>query len=155
MANEKSTGPTALSQIVHDRSIRFAAGLAVAVAIPVAVLFYFQFRSLNALEETSSVVLRQLSRDTAEGLTRSIEDALKTPHIHAQLSIWQSRTEPLDLPWIEPIYVENLRTSPFVDAFYVWTTIDPRYAGRLLAVDREPPPQGEIMPSGRFHEEAD
>jgi signal transduction histidine kinase len=155
MANEKGTGPTALSQIVHDRSIRFAVGLAVAVAIPVAVLFYFQFRSLNAIEETSAVVLRQLSRDTADGLARSIEDALKTPHIHAQLSIWQSRTEPLDLAWIEPIYLEHLRTSPFVDAFYVWTTIDPRHAEKLLVVDREEPPQGEIMPVGRFHQDAE
>lgn len=155
MANDTATGPTALSQLLHDRSLRLASALAIAVAIPVAVLFMFQFRALRSIEETSAGVLRQLSRDTADGLAKTIEDALKTPHIHAQLSVWQDRTEPLDLPWIEPIYVENLKTSPFVDAFYVWTTIDPRHAGKLLAVDREPPVQGEYMPTGRFREDAE
>ena len=154
MGNERATGPTALSQIVHDRSIRFAAGLAVAVAIPVAVLFYFQFRSLNAIEETSSVVLRQLSKDTADGLAKEIEDALKAPHIQVLLRVFQARTEPLDLPWIEPVFLQNLEASRFVDAFYVWSTIGPaRYTNRLLAVDREPPVQGEIMSSSRFHED--
>src|ERR671912_2011193 len=106
MANGKATGPTALSQIIHDRSIRFAAGLAVAVAIPVAVLFYFQFRSLNAIEETSSVVLRQLSKDTADGLAQDIDDALKGPHIKVLLGVVRARVEPLDLAWIEPVFVQ-------------------------------------------------
>ena len=38
-----------IGQLVRDRSLRLAAGLAIAVAIPVAVLFYFQFRSLSDL----------------------------------------------------------------------------------------------------------
>ena len=59
------TRPNPLRHLLHDRGVRFAAGLAVVVAIPVAVLFYFQFRSLNALDETSTVVLRQLSCDTS------------------------------------------------------------------------------------------
>src|ERR1700741_4812627 len=123
MANDKATGPTALSQILHDRSLRLAAGLAVAVAIPVAVLFYFQFRSLNAIEDTSSVVLRQLSKDTADGLATSIEGALKAPHIQVLLAFSQAPPEPVDLAWIEPVFIQNLEASPFVDAFYVWTTV--------------------------------
>ncbi len=152
---DKATGPTVLSQLLHDRSLRLASALAIAVAIPVAVLFSFQFRALRSIEETSAGVLRQLSRDTADGLAKTIEDTLKTPHIHALLSVWQDRTEPLDLPWIEPVWVEQLKTSPFVDAFYVWTTIDPRHAGKLLTVDREPPVQGEYMRTGRFREDAE
>src|SRR5262245_27501048 len=70
-----STRPSAFSHLLHDRGARFAAGLAIVVAIPVAVLFYFQFHSLTALEETSAVVLRQLSGDTAESLTGDIEEA--------------------------------------------------------------------------------
>jgi signal transduction histidine kinase len=156
MSNEKTTGPTALSQIVHDRSLRFAAGLAVAVAIPVAVLFYFQFRSLNAIEETSSVVLRQLSNDTADSLANDIEEALKGPHIRVLLRVFQARTEPLDLAWIEPVFVQNLEASPFVDGFYVWSTIGPRHVtNRLLALDRHPPVQGELMPTSRFHEDSE
>ena len=42
-----TTQPSAFSHLLHDRGVRFAAGLAVVVAIPVAVLFYFQFRSLE------------------------------------------------------------------------------------------------------------
>jgi signal transduction histidine kinase len=153
MANEKGTGPTALSQILHDRSLRFAAALAVAVAIPVAVLFYFQFRSLNAIEDTSSVVLRQLSKDTADSVAKAIEDALKRPHIQVLLRIFRARMEPLDLAWIEPVFSENLDASPFVDAFYVYSTIGPAHQiNRLWAVDRDPPVQGEL-PTNRFHEE--
>ena len=156
MAPRQATGSTALSHIVHDRSIRFAAAIAVAIAIPVAVLFYFQFRSLNAIEETSSVVLRQLSKDTADGLAQDIESALKRPHIQVLLRVFQARTEPLDLAWIEPVYVQNLEASPFVDAFYVWSTIGPSHlTHRLLAIDREPPVQGELMPPGRFHEDTE
>ena len=59
--------------------LAFALASAVVVAIPVAVLFYFQFRSLDDIEETSAVVLRQLSRDSAESLAREIEETLKRP----------------------------------------------------------------------------
>ena len=68
------TRPNPIVQVFHDRGVRMAAGLAVVVAIPMAVLFYFQFRSLNDIETTSAVVLRQLSSETADSLTRSIED---------------------------------------------------------------------------------
>jgi hypothetical protein len=48
-----------MNRFIHDRGVRLAAGLAVVVAIPMAVLFYFQFKSLNDIETTSAVVLRQ------------------------------------------------------------------------------------------------
>jgi signal transduction histidine kinase len=117
-----------------DRGLRLAAGLAVVVAIPMAVLFYFQFRSLTDLEATSAVVLRQLSSDTAESLTRSIEDYLKRPHISVLLRIPQSRTEPLDFAWIDPILRDALSESPFVETFYIWTERGPR-ANTWLAYD--------------------
>ena len=97
------TRPHPLGQVLVDRGVRLAAGLAVVVAIPVAVLFYFQFRSLNDLESTSAVVLRQLSSDTADGLGKVIEEALKRPHISVLLGIPQSRMEPLDPAFIAPV----------------------------------------------------
>src|SRR5687768_12651837 len=123
MANDKATRPTAFSQVLHDRSLRFAATLAVAVAIPVAVLFYFQFRSLNAIEETSSVVLRQLSADTVDSLTKTIDESLKAVQIRVFLRVGAARVEPLDLPFIEAVFVENLQASPFVEAFYVYSEV--------------------------------
>ncbi|MGH9346414.1 MAG: sensor histidine kinase [Vicinamibacterales bacterium] len=137
MANEKATGPTALSQILHARSLRLAAGLAIAVAIPVAVLFYFQFRSLNAIEATSSVVLRQLSADSVDSLTESIDDELKAPYIEVLLRVFQLRAEPLDLPFIDEVFAEALQRMTFVDEFYVWTSVGGVRPHELLVYDRQ------------------
>ena len=127
--------PGSFTQLFFDRGLRLAAGLAVVVAIPMAVLFYFQFKSLDDLEETSAVVLRQLSSDTAESLTRAAEDYLKRPHISVLLRITQGRTEPLDLQFIEPVFNDALSESPFVESFYVWTERGPM-ANRWLVFDR-------------------
>src|SRR5829696_5285454 len=108
MVNEGTEGMT---KFIHDRGVRLAAGLAVVVAIPMAVLFYFQFKSLDDIETTSAVVLRQLSSETADSLTRSIEDYMKRPHISVLLRITQGRTEPLDLPFAEPILNDAMTES--------------------------------------------
>jgi signal transduction histidine kinase len=129
--------PSTISHIFHDRGIRFAAGLAVVVAIPVAVLFYFQFRSLNDLETTSAVVLRQLSGDTVDVVAKAIDETLKTPHIDVLLRVQSIRTEPLDLPWIEPVFEEGLRESPFIDEFWVWSEeTAPDRANKWYVFDR-------------------
>jgi signal transduction histidine kinase len=124
-----------MTRFIHDRGVRLAAGLAVVVAIPMAVLFYFQFKSLADIETTSAVVLRQLSSETADSLTRSIEDAFKRPHISVLLRITQARTEPLDLPFIEPVFNDAMTESPFVESFYVWTERGPR-ANQWLVFDQ-------------------
>jgi signal transduction histidine kinase len=131
-----STRPGSLGPFVYDRGVRFAAGLAIVVAIPVAVLFYFQFQSLNDLEKTSAVVLHQLSSDTAETMARAVEDNLKRPHISVLLRIPQARTEPLDLAWVDPVLRDGLRESPFVESFYIWSERGPK-ARRWLAYDRK------------------
>lgn len=140
------------AQFIVDRGVRLAAGLAVVVAIPMAVLFYFQFKSLNDIEETSAVVLRQLSSDTAESLTRAVEDYLKRPHISVLLRIPAGRTEPLDLNYIEPIFNDALIESPFVESFFVWTERGPR-SNQWLVFDQA----SRAQPSGdlarRFRED--
>jgi signal transduction histidine kinase len=143
--------PYSFKQIFYDRGVRLGAGLAVVVAIPVAVLFYFQFRSLNDLETTSAVVLRQLSSDTAESLTRAVEDYLKRPHISVLLRITQGRTEPLDLPFIEPILNDAMAESPYVESFFFWTEVGPQ-ANQWLVFDHA----SRALPNGaaaRFRED--
>jgi signal transduction histidine kinase len=136
-AGEKSaTRPSALSHLLHDRGVRFAAGLAVVVAIPVAVLFYFQFRSLNDIEKTSAVVLRQLSGDTVDMVAKAIDEALKHAHIDVLLRTPARVVEPLDLAWIDPVFEEGLRESPFIDEFWVWTDISPDRRGQWYVFDR-------------------
>ena len=121
---------------VRSRSVRLAAALAVAVAIPVAVLFYFQFRSINDLSRSSAVVLRQLSNETAGGITKAIEDELKAPHIEVLLRVTQGRTEPLDLPFIKDVVDRSFAKTPFLSTFYVWSEIGDVHRGELLAYDR-------------------
>ena len=143
---------TSVTQLFFDRGLRLAAGLAVVVAIPMAVLFYFQFRSLDDLEETSEVVLRQLSSDTAESLSRAAEDYLKRPHISVLLRITQARTEPLDLPFIEPVFNDALVESPFVESFYVWTERGPR-SNQWLVFDRNSKQAASLSIEQRFRED--
>ena len=137
-----ATRPNPIVQMFHDRGARLAVGLAFVVAIPMAVLFYFQFKSLDDIEATSSVVLRQLSSETADSVTRSIEDYLKRPHISVLLRITQARTEPLDKPFIEPVFSDALNESAFVESFFVWTERGPQ-SNKWLVYDR----------SHRFHED--
>ena len=118
-----ATRPSPAWRLMNDRAMRLAVGLAIVVAIPMAVLFYFQFRSLNDIEKTSAVVLRQLSSDTAESLTKSVEDYLKRPHISVLLRIPQARTEPLDLTWIDPVMHDGLQESPFITSFFNYISI--------------------------------
>src|SRR5437764_1102033 len=93
----RGVGPSALGQLLRDRSVRLGGGLAIAVAIPVAVLFYFQFRSLSDLGKSSAVVLRQLSKETADALTEALVNHLKQPYINGLLKVPQAQSEPLDL----------------------------------------------------------
>jgi signal transduction histidine kinase len=120
---QQSTRPNAFRHVLYDRGVRFAVGLAVVVAIPVAVLFYFQFRSLNDLEATSAVVLRQLSTDTADSLSREIDEALKGPHIRILLATPQARLEPLDFAFMNSIFADGLAESPFIEELFVWSEL--------------------------------
>jgi signal transduction histidine kinase len=133
----RGVGPSVVGRLVRDRSLRLAAGIAVAVAIPVSVLFYLQFRSIGDLGQSSGVVLRQLSQETADGLQRSIEDALKAPYINVLLRTPQQQSDPLNLAAIEPTFDQALATMPFVTRFYVWSDVSTEHRGELLAYDRE------------------
>ena len=133
----RGVGPSVVGHLVRDRSLRLAAGLAIAVAIPVAVLFYFQFRSIADLGRSSAVVLRQLSQETADGLTKNIKDALKAPYINTMLGVPQQQTEPFNLPAIAKTFDEGLIAQPYVSRYYVWSDVTVEHHDELLAYDRE------------------
>ena len=148
---EKEIGPSALGQMLRDRSLRLAAGLAIAVAIPVAVLFSLQFRSLRDLGESSAVVLRQLSQETIDDIAKTIDDALKAPHINVLLRITQAQTEPLDLPFIQRAFEDSIKRDTFITRYYVWSEVAEVYRGDVLAYDPRThafvinPPEGEAV----------
>ena len=132
------TRPSTLRHLLHDRGVRFGFGLAIVVAIPVAVLFYFQFRSLSDLEATSSIVLRQLSRDTADSVGAEIESALKRPHIDILLRPGQQgRLDPPDFTWIDSVFTEGLAASPFIEELWIWFENAGDHPNRFLVFDRE------------------
>jgi signal transduction histidine kinase len=133
----KGVGPSVIGRLVRDRSLRLAAGLAVAVAIPVTVLFYFQFRSIADLGRSSAVVLRQLSHETADGLTKNIEDALKLPYINTMLGVPQGQTEPFNLAAISKTFDEGFIAEPYVSRYYVWSDVTAEHRDELLAYDRD------------------
>jgi signal transduction histidine kinase len=122
---------------MRDRSLRLAAGLAIAVAIPVTVLFYFQFRSIADLGRSSAVVLRQLSQETADGLTKSIEDTLKKPYVNTMLLVPAAQTEPFNLAAISKTFDEGFVAEPYVDRYYVWSDVTVEHRDELLAYDRD------------------
>jgi len=105
-ATGRGVGPSFLGHLLRDRSLRLAGSLAIAVTIPVAVLFYFQYRSLSDLEATSAVVLRQLSSDTADSVAKTVEESLKRPHISVLLGVPQARMEPPDPDFIAPVLTD-------------------------------------------------
>jgi signal transduction histidine kinase len=133
----RGVGPSVVGQLARDRSLRLAAGLAIAVAIPVAVLFYFQFRSITDLGRSSAVVLSQLSQETADGLTKDIEDGLKAPYISVLLRVNQRQLEPLDLPFIKNAFADGFASAPFITRFYAWSEETQEHRGELLAYDRD------------------
>lgn len=133
----RGIGPSVVGHLLRDRSLRLAAGLAVAVAIPVTVLFYFQFRSIADLGRSSAVVLGQLSQETAEGLTKNVEDALKMPYINTMLGVPQQQTEPFNLPAIAKTFDEGLIAQPYVSRYYVWSDVTVEHRDELLAYDRD------------------
>jgi signal transduction histidine kinase len=135
----RGVGPSLLSQLARDRGLRFAAALAVAVAVPVAILFYFRFQSLSNLQRASTVVLQQLSESAADDLTKNVEQELKRPHLEVLLTS-QYQTEPLNLGYVKTVFTDGLRKIPFVDAFYVWSTVGQSHTGQVIAVERQPDP---------------
>jgi len=138
MERPSGTGPSAMSGLMRDRTLRLAAGLAIVVAIPVAILFYFQFRSISALSRSSSVVLRQLSQEAADGVTQTIEDALKAPYINVALRTNQQLTDPLNLQTIAPLFEQGLQAEPFVSRFYVWSDVVTNdHRDQVMAYDRD------------------
>jgi signal transduction histidine kinase len=133
----RGVGPSVVGQLVRDRSLRLAAALAVAVAIPVAFLFYFQFRAIEDLGQSSAVVLRQLSQETANRLVKDVQDELKAPQINVLLGITQQQAEPLDLPAIRKVFDAALDSEPFVTRLYVWSDETLAHRGEVLSYDRD------------------
>ncbi len=130
--------PAVLNRLVRDRGARLAAGLAVAVAIPVAILFYFQYRSLRVLEQTSTGLLRQLTQATADRLVQAILQDIKIPSFNELQRVQQSDVEMMDFDAVRPVLEEGLQRHSYIDAFFLWSS-RPRakFRDRVMMFDRD------------------
>jgi signal transduction histidine kinase len=135
-APASGAGSGFLSRLRHDRGVRLGAALAVAVSIPVAVVFYLQFRSLQDLETTSTLVLDQLSADAAERVIQALVHDFKAPHLdELNRAGIEADVAGLNLRALEPTLGEGLERHPFVQAFVVWSAVTGP-DGRLLLYER-------------------
>jgi signal transduction histidine kinase len=117
------------------------------------VLFFFLFRSLADIEETSAVVLRQLSRDNAESLGREIEEHLKRPHIDLLLRpALQSRLDPPDFAWLDTVFAEGMAASPFIEELWFWSENAVGYQGKFFVFDRDSLQSAGADDDRRFYE---
>jgi signal transduction histidine kinase len=134
----------------RDRSVRLAAGLAVAIAIPAAVLVFFQHRWLDELEHTSAAVLEGLSQQTADTLHAAIRTEFERPGFEiARLD--QLARERLDLDIVAPALEEAFQDSLLVDAVYLWSEQAPDSpASPVLVFPTGGAPPDPLRPGSRF-----
>jgi signal transduction histidine kinase len=93
--------------------------LTAAVALPIAILLFFQYRSLGDLEETSAQVLETLSRQTADALVASVQADFRSPRFElAQID--DQAVERFDLEQVASVMAGLGRSSVRVEAFYLW-----------------------------------
>lgn len=121
----------------QERRLRLAAAFSVALAIPLAGLLYQGFRSLSALEEAWTTVLRQTSRQAVDEVAAQIDEGFRKSYTEVlNLARVPADVPAADLPLMASILEKALQKDPLVDRFYFWTeSFSPR-AGRLLMYGR-------------------
>jgi signal transduction histidine kinase len=121
----------------QERPLRVAAALALAIAVPLAGLFYLELRSLSALEAAWTTVLSQISRQAVDGAIAQVEQGFQVSYAEA-LTLGRVRADlpDADLPRIARVFQDALNKDPLADRFYLWAESAPR-AAHLLAYDRE------------------
>ena len=135
-AQQYALRPRSLGPFFFDRGVRFAAGLAIVVAISGGGTLLLPVSSPErSREDLGGRAAPAEQRHRGVDGARSVEEYLKRPHISVLLRIPQARTEPLDFGWVDPVMKDGLRESPFVESFYLWTERGPK-ARRWLTYDR-------------------
>jgi signal transduction histidine kinase len=123
----------------HDHSVRVAAALTVAVATPLVLLLYFQFRLVSDLGHSSALVLDRLSQQASDSIAAGIQDALRTPRDDLVLRLLPGDIEPINAPNVERTLAQVLARDPYelVDRFYIWSDYTSAPGGKLWSYDRE------------------
>lgn len=117
--------------------LRLPVALAVVLTIPLAVLFYFQFRSVSDLAESSAVVLETLSKEATDRIATEIQAGFRAPRRAVAPWLQPDVTDPLNVPVIEDIFARALDAHPLLHRLYVWSDVASLHRGELLAYDRD------------------
>ncbi len=137
-----------LWRFLRNRGVRFAAALAVAIAIPVSILVYFQHRWLDEFEATSAVVLETLSEQTTESIRAALRREFERPSFEME-RVDHLAVERLDLVSLAATLESARHLDPIVESFFVWSTQGPSGQGVLEFPVAGPPPDPS-QPASRF-----
>ncbi|MFN8061953.1 MAG: HAMP domain-containing sensor histidine kinase [Vicinamibacterales bacterium] len=122
----------------RGRTFRLAVAMTFAVAVPIAVLLSFQYRSLSDLEHTSLQVLETLSSQTADGLVNTFQSDFRSPRFELA-EVDDDAVQRLDLAKVGAVLAGLGRAPVHVESFYVWSRVSGGpFDNRVLEFETRP-----------------
>jgi signal transduction histidine kinase len=96
--------------------------LAVVATVCAAVfVFYYQYRSLEALQSQTRVIFRQISEQTAADIAMEVRRTLDGPVLDTLLAVTHPELREGRLDLVANQYRRGLHAYPQVEAFFVWS----------------------------------
>lgn len=136
-------------RFLANRGVRFAAALAVAIAIPVSILVYFQHRWLDEFEATSTVVLETLSQQTTTAILSALQREFERPSFEME-RVDHLAIERLDLHEIATSLESALHLDRIVDSFFLWSALAPPELAEVLVFPVAGSAPDPARPASRF-----
>ena len=116
-------------RLFRSRPVR--AGLVwLAIMVPLCVLFWLQWRSLDSFEAASAQVLKQGSRALAEQVAARIQRDFKSPAFNVLERVDHNDVRELRLDTIAARLNDLQRNEPLLDTFFLWSSVAPSGGGR-------------------------
>jgi len=87
-----------------------------------ALVLYFQYRAINALESQTQVIVRQLSEQAAAEIAAELHRALAGPVLDTMTAVSQPDLRAGRMDLVAQEYTKALAEYPHVDRFVAWST---------------------------------
>lgn len=140
-----------IARLLRTKTFRLAAGLTLAIAVPVSILLFFQYRSLGDLERTSAVVLEALSSQTAGSLAQGMQADFRGPRYELAALRDEWVEERFDIGSLAGTMATLGRSDVKIESFYAWSEhATGQFAGRVLEFSTSPPSIDSVDPIDRF-----
>jgi signal transduction histidine kinase len=93
----------------------------VATICAIVFVFYYQYRSLEALQSQTRVIVRQISEQTAADIAMEVRRTLDGPVLDTLLAVTHPELREGRLDLVARQYQRGLHAYPQVESFYVWS----------------------------------